>query len=241
MNKIFCVLTLVLFIAACGQTTDSGKPFSSRDGQWQAAMDAGDADALVALYAEEARLMPPNAEATIGRDAINAAFGGMIESGARVGLTVVESRSSGDMAYNVGTYEMTAGGEVADKGKYIEVWQRSADGTWLMTNDIWNSDLPFAAGGSDNAHVMAFHEVKDFNSWIAAWRGENSRHDLFKAHGVAHAHTFQNADNPNLTGVVMSVSDMDAFNAFMATKEVAEAAAADGVDLKKTTFLMEVR
>ncbi|MDH4048519.1 MAG: DUF4440 domain-containing protein [Gammaproteobacteria bacterium] len=240
MNKLFCILTLALFVAACGQTTDSGKPFSSRDGQWQAAMDAGDAGALVALYAEDARLMPPNAEATIGREAVAATFSGMIESGARVELTVVESKSSGDMAYNVGTYKMTAGGEVSDRGKYIEVWQRGADGAWLMTNDIWNSDLPVAGGGGDNAHVMAVHEVKDFDSWIAAWRGENSRHDLFKAHGVAHAHTFQNADKPNLTGVVMSVSDMDAFNAFMTTEEAAAAAAADGVDLEKTTFLMEV-
>jgi hypothetical protein len=38
----------------------------------------------------------------------------------------------------------------------------------------------------------------------------------------------------------MSISDMDAFNAFMASKEAAEAAAADGVDLKATTFLTEV-
>ena len=39
----------------------------------------------------------------------------------------------------------------------------------------------------------------------------------------------------------MAISDMEAFNAFMDTDEVAEAAAADGVDLEATTFLNEVK
>jgi uncharacterized protein (TIGR02246 family) len=242
MNRLYFILPMALVIGACGQTTDSGSPFSTRDGQWQAAMNAGDAAGLAALYAEDARLMPPNAEATIGRDAIKATFGGMIESGAKVELNVMETKSTGDIAYNVGAYKISAGGEVTDQGKYIEVWHRGADGAWLMTNDIWNSNLPAAVAShsDDNPHVMAFHVVKDFDRWIAAWRGENSRHDMFKAHGVAHLHTFQNADKPNTTAVVMSISDMDAFNAFMASKEAAEAAAADGVDLKATTFLTEV-
>jgi hypothetical protein len=63
---------------------------------------------------------------------------------------------------------------------------------------------------------------------------------MFSEHGVAHAHTFQNADNPNLTGVVLSISDMDEFNAIMASEEAADAASADGVDLDEATFLKEV-
>lgn len=242
MNKLFYILPMALVIGACGQATDTGTPLSSRDGAWQAAMDAGDADAVAALYTENARLMPPNSEATLGHDAIKAAFGGMIDAGMTAELNIVETQSSGDFGYNVGTFKIMAGGEVVDQGKYVETWRRGADGVWLMSNDIWNSDLPVPSMGDmgDMPHVMAVHEVKDFDDWIAAWRGEDSRHDMFKAHGVAHAHTFQNADNPNLTGVVMTVSDMDAFNAFMASDEVNEAAAADGVDLDATTFLMEV-
>ena len=124
----------------------------------------------------------------------------------------------------------------------METWRRGADGVRLMSNDIWNSDMPAAGSvdGAEKPHIMVYHEVENFDAWIAAWRGENSRHDMFKAHGVAHAHTFQNADNPNLTGIVMSISDMDAFNRFMETEEVAAAATADGVDLDATTFLNEV-
>ena len=55
------------------------------------------------------------------------------------------------------------------------------------------------------------------------------------------SHAFQNADNPNLVGIVMAVSDMEVFNAFMSSDAAAVAAAADGVDLEATTFLNEVR
>ena len=242
MNKLIYILAMALAIGACGQATDPGTPFSSRHSDWQAGMNAGDADAIAALYAEDARLLPPNYEATIGRDAVKEMFGAMIESGLTIELKVMETQSAGDVAYNVGAYKLLAGDEVVDRGKYVETWRRGNDDVWLMTNDIWNSDLPAASGGdgADMAHLMVYHEVEDFDKWIAAWRGENSRHDMFKANGVAHAHTFQSADNPNLTGIVMAISDMEAFNAFMDTQEVADAAAADGVDLEATTFLNEV-
>ena len=240
MNKLVCILLLPFALGACGQAPDPGSPFSSRDDEWQAAMNAGDADGIAALYTEDARLMPPNGAATIGRDAVSATFNEMIESGVKAELTPIETQSSGDVAYNVGTYVLTVAGEVTDRGKYVETWRRGADGAWLMSNDIWNSDLPAAGSSGELTHVMVYHEVEDFDRWIAAWRGDDSRRDLFAANGVAYARTFQNAENPNLTGLVMSISDMEAFDAFMATEEIAEAAAADGVDLGETTILVEV-
>ncbi len=245
MKTLNYILPMALVIGACGQVSDSGTPFSSRDSEWETAMNAGDADGIAALYAEDARIMPPNGKALYGRDAVKEMFGAMIEAGLSVDLNAIETQSAGDIAYNVGTYELTTGGEVVDQGKSTAPWPRGAAGAWLMTNDIWNSDMAAAGagggGGAEKPHLMVFHEVEDFDKWIAAWRGDDSRHAMFKAHGVAHAHTFQSADNPNLTGIVMAISDMEAFNAFMDSDEVAEAAAADGVDLEATTFLNEVR
>jgi uncharacterized protein (TIGR02246 family) len=244
MKKLAKLLPMALLVAACGQAGDSGTPFSSRDGEWRTAMNAGDADGIAALYTEDARIMAPNGEATTGRDAVRSAFGEFIEAGAKVELNPIETQSAGDIAYIVGKYTLTIGGEFADRGKYVEIWRRGADGEWLMSNDIWNSDLPAPTAGSgdggDKSHVMVVHEVEDFDRWSAAWRGDNNRHEMFSEHGVAHAHTFQNADNPNLTGVVLSISDMDEFNAFMASEEAADAASADGVDLDEATFLKEV-
>ena len=241
MRKTQILLPLFLMIAACSQHQGSDGPaFSSRSGEWQDAMNAKDADAIAALYTENARVMPPNGKAKTGRDAVRAEFGAMIDAGLTVELNSIETKSGGDVAYNVGTYVLTAGDTVVDEGKFIETWNRVADGEWLMANDIWNSDLPVAAGGGDgNTHMMVFHEVKDGNRWLEAWSGENSRRDQFKANGAAHVHTFRHAENPNLTGLVISVSDMDAMNAFLTSEEGAAAAEADGVDLDQTTFLME--
>ncbi len=241
MRKHVCVFAAALLVGACAQPGDSGTPFSSRDGDWQEAMNAGDVESLVALYAEDARLMPPNYEATVGREAVKMTFGAMIDAGLSIELDVVETQSSGDVAYNIGNYKLMADGAVTDQGKYVETWRRGSDGVWLMTNDIWNSDMPAAHGNGELPHLMVYHEVEDFDRWIAAWRGDDSRRDLFKANGVAHLHTFQSADNPDLTGVVMAIGDMEAFNAFMDSEEVAAAAAADGVDLEATTFLNEVK
>ena len=63
--------------------------------------------------------------------------------------TRVEVAKSGDMAYLSGTYEVTmsdAGGKpVSDHGKYLEVWEKQADGKWKCGADGWSSDLPAAS------------------------------------------------------------------------------------------------
>jgi ketosteroid isomerase-like protein len=37
------------------------------------------------------------------------------------------------------------GTSVNDRGKYLEVWKKQADGTWKCVMDMWNSDLPLRA------------------------------------------------------------------------------------------------
>ncbi|MDX1480549.1 MAG: DUF4440 domain-containing protein [Woeseiaceae bacterium] len=156
MKKAAAILPLALILSACSQPADDGAAFTLRDAEWQAAMNAGDVEGIAALYAENARLMPPNLEAATGKDAVRAAFGGMIDAGLSVELNAVEHRSGGDIAYVVGTFRLKSGDDVVDQGKYIETWQRNADGDWLMTNDIWNSDMPPADDGVDDADLVAY-------------------------------------------------------------------------------------
>jgi ketosteroid isomerase-like protein len=35
-----------------------------------------------------------------------------------------------------------AGKPMTDKGKYLEVWKKQADGTWKCVVDMFNTDLP---------------------------------------------------------------------------------------------------
>jgi ketosteroid isomerase-like protein len=218
---------------------------------WEASFNAKDLDGVAALYTDDARLMPPNAEMTTGKDAVRAAFGSMIDAGLSGELTSVEAKVAGDIGYNIGTYKLMAGDDVVDTGKYMEIWHRGNDGEWYMANDTWNSDMPAAPpkkrkkhemqGMMGMTHVMILHEVADGTHWLEAWSGEGSRRELFKANGAAHVHAFQDPDNANLTGLVVAVRDMDAFQAMLQSDEGRTAASEDGVDLDNMTVLMEAK
>jgi len=229
MKKLITVIPLLIILAGCNQAAAPGDPaeITARSAEWHAALNAKDVDALAALYTDDARVLAPNLPMTVGTEGVRAEFGGMIDAGLSVILTSIEVSVSGDIGYNVGTYALSAGDTVVDVGKFIETWERGDDGAWRISNDIYNSDNPPAA--SDNEHLVIIHEVNDADHWLAAWRGDDSRHQLFEANGAAHVHTFTNPDNPHQTGLVVSVSDMDALNAMLSSEEGMAAAEADGV------------
>ncbi len=244
---LLALLPLFLIITGCNQAPAPTDPsvITSRSEAFETAFNAKDIDALVDLYESDARLLPPNAEMNSGSDALRAEFGAMIDAGLSVELTSIEAAVSGDIGYNVGTYILRDGDDVADAGKYMETWHRGDDGQWRYSNDIWNSDIPVAAVAAatkaPETHLMISHEVEDADKWMAAWRGKDSRHKLFKDNGAAHVHTFRTADNPNLTGLVVAVSDMDALNAMLESEEGQAAAIADGVKMDTMTILTEAK
>ena len=89
--------------------------------------------------------------------------------------------------------------------------------------------------------VVATHMVKDADAWLAAWNGDNSRHAMFAANGVASSRTMQNPENPNDVAVVFEVSDMDAFMAHINSPETQAAKAEDGVIDKGLRFYAEAK
>ncbi len=153
MKKLLAVIPLFVILVGCNQAAAPGDPseIHARSAEFDAAINGGDIDALVALYTDDARIMPPNASMTMGLDAVRAEFGGMIDAGLKSKLTSIQTSVSGDIAYNIGTFTLSAGDTVVDEGKFVETWQRGADGAWRISNDIYNSDSPPA--GSDNEHL----------------------------------------------------------------------------------------
>ncbi|HXM38124.1 MAG TPA: nuclear transport factor 2 family protein [Gemmatimonadales bacterium] len=102
--------------------------------------------ATAALYTENAVLMPPNRGAVEGRAAIRAffeAFPALPDFTA----TPIDIDGRGDLAYVRGTYAFTMPGAsgrpaMSDHGKFVEVRRRQPDGKWLVSVDIFNSDVP---------------------------------------------------------------------------------------------------
>ena len=149
-------LLMMVVVIACAPPAPQESPavaveaqespdLAAKAGAWEQKLNAGDIEGIVALYAEDARLLPPNAEMTQGHDAIRDVFGGMIEAGLTGSLATTEAMAAADLGYRVGTFILQAPeGSTVDRGKYIEVWRKAGD-EWKMTADIWNSDLPAAA------------------------------------------------------------------------------------------------
>ena len=83
--------------------------------------------------------------------------------------------------------------------------------------------------------VMAYHDVKDKDHWLASPK----REEFFGPLGVTNIRTFVDPDNPNRVGLVMDVSDMDAVMGAMETEAAADAMAHDGVLPETLVILVE--
>ena len=231
------VLVLAVSVVACAPQDQSAE-FAAAVGGWQAAYDTKDLDVLAAVYTEDCVLMPPNAELGTGRAYARDAFSGMIEAGLTSKTETISATAAGGVGYHAGTYTMYApDGSVADRGKFIEGFTK-ANGEWKIAHDIFNSDLAPFAGATT---VAITHDVKDGDHWLAAWQGEDSRHDDFARNGVANVRVFQNPEAPKKIGLLVDVADMAAFEAFLNSDEGASAKAEDGVIDKGMGFYMEVK
>ena len=83
--------------------------------------------------------------------------------------------------------------------------------------------------------VIAYHDVKDKDHWLASPR----REEFFGPLGVTNIRTFVDPENPSRVGLVMDIPDLDAVMGAMDTEAAAEAMAHDGVLPETLVILVE--
>jgi hypothetical protein len=83
--------------------------------------------------------------------------------------------------------------------------------------------------------VMAYHDVKDKDHWLASPK----REEFFGPLGVTNIRTFVDPENPTRVGLLMDVPDMDSVKAAMETQAAADAMAHDGVLPETLVILVE--
>jgi uncharacterized protein (TIGR02246 family) len=116
---------------------------------WSAAAQAKDADKFASFYAEDGVLMLENSPDFHGKAAIREAVGALMQDPhfalSFAADSVVVARS-GDLAYETGTYALTLSDPKkkpsTQKGHYVVVWQKQADGSWRAVRDAPVSDPP---------------------------------------------------------------------------------------------------
>ena len=122
------------------------------DDEWSKAAGASDVEKTVSYYTDDALVMPPNSPVLQGKEAARGMWKAMFSMPGYGGgwkATKVEVSRSGDMGWVTGNYEITetdaSGKPMTDKGKYLEVWKKQADGSWKCVADMFNTDLPPAS------------------------------------------------------------------------------------------------
>jgi len=105
----------------------------------------GDLETVVAFYAEDAVLLPPNAPEVKGRDAIRKYYAADM-AGLKPGEAgmILESTQgvSGNLGWSSGRAKDTAAnGATTGTWKFLSV-SRKVNGKWLYIRDTWNYDGP---------------------------------------------------------------------------------------------------
>ena len=161
MKTLFLLSATALVLAASGcapQVDVEAEAAAIRAAEDEALeiAQAKDAERWASVYADDARVFPPNALLVTGKEAIRNLFAELFASpGFEIDweVTRVEVSRAGDLGYVVGTHEATVndaeGNPITDRGKWIAIWKKQADGTWKCIEDIWNSDLPAGGGNTE--------------------------------------------------------------------------------------------
>ena len=137
------VIGMLVCLAVGPVWSDDSEEFTKMAERWHDAYNAGDASAVAALYAEDGMMMPPNAEAAKGHEAIEASVKMvMTELPGKLSIVTVHTGSSGNLGFAQGTYSVVDDdGNTMDNGKWLEVLEK-VKGKWYIQYDIWNSDNP---------------------------------------------------------------------------------------------------
>jgi uncharacterized protein (TIGR02246 family) len=151
---------LLLFTVACSDQPAPPAAADTRDADIKAVKDVEaawakdaatkDAEKFAAYYTDDASMLMPNAPVINGKENIKAALKPMLADpnfALSFQGTRAEASKGGDMVWSVGTYTMTASDPktkkpVTDKGKYLTVFKKQADGGWKAIADMISSDMP---------------------------------------------------------------------------------------------------
>ena len=105
----------------------------------EAAFNAGDTDALVALYEEDAAMATPDGTFVNGQDAIREQWSGFVALGGTIQMTTRYAVIVGDTALLSNDWNF-AGAGMELSSRTAEVARRQPDGTWRYV-----IDHPYAA------------------------------------------------------------------------------------------------
>jgi uncharacterized protein (TIGR02246 family) len=105
-------------------------------GLFERYLNAGDLEAVVALYEPTASFVPKSGDTVVGRDGIRVMLSELIDRNASLRGNVVKVVTAGDIAVLYtdwrGTMHGPSGEGVEEHFRAVEVVRRQPDGSWLL-------------------------------------------------------------------------------------------------------------
>ncbi len=141
--------------AAKGEPMSRGEAAVRRLTQeWVLACNTRQLDELIELYAADAMVLRPNLPPIRGAMAVRDFFFASLEAGlGEVAVDPVRVEVSGDLAHEVGRYSAlvpgTTGKRREERGKYLWVFAKQANGDWKLISECWSSDQTLTTAESD--------------------------------------------------------------------------------------------
>ena len=137
------------------------------------AMNAGDAEGLVAMMTDKTVYADNHFPVAVGKAAVQPMYAAQFSMfNAEFQAPVDEVRVVGDTAVSRGTWKITltpkAGtlAPIVDRGSWMALSSRQADGSWKWESVVPNSDQPLPGATSDGADEQAIAKIEQ--DWAAA-------------------------------------------------------------------------
>jgi uncharacterized protein (TIGR02246 family) len=160
VSLLLCLALAVLGVACSNAPAPAAAPADTRAADVQAVKDlevawskdaaSKDPEKWASFFAEDGSALYPGMATINGKAAIKAALTPMFAD-PNFAISFQSNRQmaskGGDMVYTQGTYSMTmtdakSKKPVTDKGKFMTVYAKQADGSWKVVADTFNSDMP---------------------------------------------------------------------------------------------------
>lgn len=147
--KIFSALFCLAFTACNTFAQDSNlkQEFQKKNNEMIEAMLNDNTEAMLDMYTDDAISLPSYEPMLRGKAAMIESHNRNKDAGFKMNdmtLNTMEVWSSGNYAYEIGTYtidiSMPQMENWKDNGKYLTVWEKQSDGLWKVKADTWNTD-----------------------------------------------------------------------------------------------------
>ena len=148
-GSVLIVTVLVVLLGSASAFGGDEKVLLKADREFARATAERGIEGFASFIAEDALFLAGGAPLIRGRQGAVEAWSGLLadpDSSITWEPTLAVLAESGELGYTVGQYTLTVtsenGERSVEKGKYVTIWRKQADGSWQVVLDGGNPDGP---------------------------------------------------------------------------------------------------